>query len=146
MKIFSGGKPVSPAAARNCFLMNQFATPGLGSLMGGRLIPGLGQLLLFLFGFLLFLYWFLRTTHQEFSLLTGDIDMPGPSYTKFAISGLLFCAAGWLWALLTSISLLREGKANESKFGPTMLPPRIADPPPRISNPPPRISNLPPKL
>ena len=56
--------------------MNQFATPGLGSLMGRRIIPGLGQLLLFLFGFLLFLFWFVRTMHTEFSLLTGDVDVP----------------------------------------------------------------------
>ena len=132
MKIFSGGKPLSPAAARNCFLMNQFATPGLGSLMGARIVAGLGQLLLFLLGFLLFLYWFLKTMHNYYSLLSGDVDMPGPSYTKFAISGLLFCAASWLWALLTSISLIREGKANESKFGPTMPPPRITNPPPKM--------------
>jgi hypothetical protein len=132
MKIFSGGKPVSPAAARNCFLMNQFATPGLGSLMGGRVVPGLGQLLLFLLGFLLFLFWFVRTIHGEFSLLTGDIDNPGPSYTRYAISGLLFCGAGWLWALLTSMSLVRESKASESKFGPTMPPPRITNPPPKM--------------
>lgn len=112
--------------------MNQFATPGLGSLMGGRIVPGIGQLLLFVLGFLLFLFWFLRTMHNYYSLLSGDVDMPGPSYTRFLIAGLLFCAAGWLWALLTSISLLREGKANESKFGPTMPPPRITNPPPRM--------------
>ncbi len=131
MKIFSDGKPLSPAAARNCFLMNQFATPGLGSLMGGRIVPGLGQLLLFILGFLLFLFWFLRTMHNYYSLLSGDIDNPGPSYTRFLISGLLFCVAGWLWALLTSVSLLREGKANESKSGPVM-PPRITNPPPKM--------------
>lgn len=132
MKIFSGGKPVSPATARNCFLMNQFATPGLGSLMGGRITPGLGQLLLFVLGFLLFLFWFLRTMHNYYSLLTEEIENPGPSYMRFLIAGLLFCAASWMWALLTSISLLREGKANESKFGPTMPPPRITNPPPRM--------------
>ena len=112
--------------------MNQFATPGLGSLMGGRIISGLGQLLIFLLGFLLFLFWFFRTMHNYFSLLTGDVDTPGPSYTRFLISGLLFCAAAWLWALLTSFSLLREGKANESKFGPTMPPPRITNVPPKM--------------
>lgn len=132
MKIFSGGKPLSPAAARNCFLMNQFATPGLGSLMGGRFIPGLGQLLLFVLGFLLFLFWFLRTMHNYYSLLSGEIENPGPSYTRFLISGLLFCAASWLWSLLTSISLLREGKANESKTGPAMPPPRVTNPPPKM--------------
>jgi hypothetical protein len=130
MKIFSGGKPLSSAAARNCFLMNQFATPGLGSLMGGRIVPGLGQLLLFILGFLLFLFWFLRTMHNYYSLLSGDIDNPGPSYTRFLISGLLFCTAGWLWALLTSISLLREGKTNESP--PTTPPPRITNQPPKM--------------
>jgi hypothetical protein len=132
MKIFSGDKPLSPAAARNCFLMNQFATPGLGSLMGGRIIAGLGQLLLFALGFLLFLFWFLRTMHQYFGVLTEEIQTPGPSYAKFAIAGLLFCAASWLWSLLTSLSLLREGKANESKTGPIMAPPPIINPPPKL--------------
>lgn len=112
--------------------MNQFATPGLGSLMGGRIMAGIGQLLLFILGFLIFLFWFFRTMHQYYGVLTGDIETPGGAYTRFLISGLLFCAAAWLWALLTSVSLLREGKANEAKSGPTMPPPRITNPPPKM--------------
>ena len=57
MKIFSGGKSLSPATARNCCLVNQFATPGLGSLMGRRIVAGIGQLLLAFLGAALVIYW-----------------------------------------------------------------------------------------
>jgi hypothetical protein len=112
--------------------MNQFATPGLGSLMGGRIVPGIGQLLLFLLGFAIFILWFIKVMHNYYGVLTEDIQTPGPSYAKFAISGLLFCAASWLWALLTSISLIREAKAQESKKEPPVAPPRITNVPPKM--------------
>lgn len=130
MKIFSGEKVLSPASARNCFLMNQFATPGLGSLMGGRIIAGAGQLLLSVIGFLLVLFWFFRTMREYYSLMTSDVVTV--SYAKFGLAGALFFAAAWLWSLLTSISLLREGKANESGTIPPMPPPRITNPPPKM--------------
>ena len=38
--------PLSRSAARNAALLNQCATPGLGSLMAGRRLAGIGQLLL----------------------------------------------------------------------------------------------------
>jgi len=130
MKIFSGEKVLSPTAARNCFLMNQFATPGLGSLMGGRFVAGIGQLVLSVIGFLLVVFWFLRTMQEYYSLL--DSSSVTVSYGKFGIAGALFFAAAWLWSLLTSISLLREGKANEPKLGPTMPPPPITKTPPKM--------------
>lgn len=111
-------------------MVNQFATPGLGSLMGGRIVPGIGQLLLSIIGFLLVIFWFLRTMQEYYSLL--DSPSVTVSYAKFGISGALFFAAAWLWSLLTSISLLRQGKANEAKNGPVMPPPRITNPPPRM--------------
>lgn len=110
--------------------MNQFATPGLGSLMGGRIIPGIGQLLLSIIGFLLIIFWFLRTMQEYYSLITNE--GPTVSYAKFGLSGALFFSAAWLWSLLTSISLVREAKANEPKTGPMLPPPRITNPPPKM--------------
>lgn len=129
MKKFLGGKLLKPASARNCFLVNQFATPGLGSLMGGRIVAGTGQLILALIGFAIVIYWFLRTMQEYYSLLSSE--EPTVSYAKFGWSGLLFFAAAWLWSLLTSISLMREAKAQERE---------------NPSGPPPRITNVPPKI
>src|SRR5258708_5162326 len=87
MKIFSDGKLLKPASARNCFLVNQFATPGLGSLMGGRIIEGIGQLILAFLGAALFLYWLFKTMQQEYDL--PDIEVP-ISYGKWGLAGACF--------------------------------------------------------
>lgn len=128
MRLFSGGKPLSPAAARNCFLVNQFATPGLGSLMGGRIVEGIGQLLLALLGAGFVILWFIKLLQEEVNL--ADVETP-VSYGKWGMAGALFFIASWLWSLLTSINLIREAQAQQSKNPPA--------PPPRITNPPPKI-------
>jgi hypothetical protein len=131
MKIFSAGKTLSPAAARNCFLMNQFATPGLGSLMGGRLIPGLGQLALALAGFGLVMLWFVKTMKEYYSLMGEDAPSISSSYTRFLLAGAMLFVASWLWSLLTSLSLMKQAK--------TPVPPPPDSIPPRITNTPPKI-------
>jgi hypothetical protein len=128
MKIFSGAKQLSPAAARNCLMMNLFATPGLGSLMGGRILAGVGQLILFLIGFVLIGYWFLKTMKGYYSLggsLMGEDDIPEKiSYSRFFLAGVLFAGAAWLWSLLTSLSLVRSAKTPEP-LPPGSVPPVI---------------------
>jgi hypothetical protein len=131
MKLFSAAKTLSPAAARNCLLMNQFATPGLGSLMGGRIIPGLGQLLLALAGFGLVMFWFVRTMKEYYSLMGEDAPTLSTSYTKFLFAGAMLFAASWLWSLLTSVSLVRQAKVPEPP-PPGSIPPRITNIPPKI--------------
>jgi hypothetical protein len=128
MKLFSGGKPLSPASARNCFLVNQFATPGLGSLMGGRIVAGIGQLLLAFLGAALFIYWIAKVMQEEVNL--ADVETP-VSYGKWGLAGGCFFIASWLWSLLTSISLIREAKEQEPK-NPPAAPPRITNAPPKI--------------
>jgi hypothetical protein len=129
MKIFSGEKKLNAASARNCFLVNQFATPGLGSLMGGRIVAGLGQLLLSILGFALVMVWFLRTMKEYYSLMTEDITEV--SYAKYALAGALFFAAAWLWSLLTSISMIRQAK-EEAPPSPPAVPPRITNRPQKM--------------
>ena len=46
-------KPVSRTTAHNAALLNQLATPGLGSLMAGRWLAGVGQLALAVAGFVM---------------------------------------------------------------------------------------------
>jgi len=125
MKIFSGAKTLSPSAARNCLLMNLFATPGLGSLMGGRLISGLGQLFIFLIGFAFICFWFFKTMKVYYSLIDPDVPVQA-SYGKYFLAGFLFAAAAWLWSLLTSIRMVQQAKPPEPA-APGTVPPRITN-------------------
>lgn len=130
MKIFSAAKTLKPAAARNCFLLNQFATPGLGSLIAGRIIAGLGQLLLALAGFGFIIIWFIQTMHTYYSLMDSDIPAK-PSNIRYFLAGAAVFAVSWLWSLVTSISIVRNAKVPEPP-PPGSAPPRLSDPPPKI--------------
>jgi hypothetical protein len=129
MKMLSSDKPFDTAAARNCFIMNQLATPGLGSLMGKRIGAGVGQILLAIAGFLMVLVWFVLTLNQAYSI--AESNGPTKSYNLLGAVGGLTFAVSWFWALATSLSLLQEAKKNtvppERKF-----PPPITKPPSEI--------------
>lgn len=129
MKIFSAAKTLKPAAARNCFLLNQFATPGLGSLLAGRIFAGLGQLLLALAGFAFILVWFGLTMREYYSLVNGDSQPV--SYARYFLAGAAIFAVSWLWSLVTSINIMRKAKVPE--------PPPPGSAPPRITNAPPKM-------
>jgi hypothetical protein len=129
MKRSSTGKPLNAASARNCFLMNQFATPGLGSLMAGKILSGLGQLLLALAGFALVLVWFGLTMKQYYNLMNSDA--PPVSYARYFFAGAFVFAASWFWSLGTSLNLMRQAKTPEPP-PPDSIPPRITKPPPKM--------------
>ena len=122
MKIFSDAKTLSPSAARNCLLMNLFATPGLGSLMGGRILAGLGQLILFLVAFAFVGIWFYRTMKEYYSLMGEDIPLQ-VSYSRYFLFGFAFAAVSWLWSLVTSLAMVSQAKANAPPPG--SVPPRL---------------------
>ena len=111
MKPFSAPKKISHAKARNASLLNQLATPGLGSLVAGRWIAGIGQLVLSLTGFVLVMVWFV----QEMKRYYGQIGQMFGTTTTYQPVGLtnlwlgtgLFALA-WVWSLVTSFSLYRE--------------------------------------
>ena len=117
-------KPASQSAARNAALVNQLATPGLGSLMAGRWIAGLGQLALAAAGFVMMVVWFFEIMIQYYGQVTGDVQVRAVGWIG-EIGAILFIAS-WFWALVTSLSLLRQAKAD----GPVEIepiPPRLAD-------------------
>ncbi len=60
MKPSLATKKISRAKARNAALLNQLATPGLGSLLARQWIAGTGQLLLSVIGFTLVMVWFVE--------------------------------------------------------------------------------------
>jgi hypothetical protein len=91
--------------------------------MAGRRIAGLGQLLLALVGFGLITAWFAEVFIQYYNQINGDV--PAHSVARLGEAGALTFIAAWLWALVTSLSLLRQARAWEQ------------------ANVPPRITNLP---
>lgn len=97
---------ISHAKARNAALLNQLATPGLGSLIAGRWIAGLGQLLLAVAGFVLIMWWFIEEMHQLYGQINGDV--PVRPVGNVLILGSIIFAVSWFWSLLTSASLMRE--------------------------------------
>jgi hypothetical protein len=129
-------KPLNRGKALSALFINQFATPGLGSLLAGRFVPGLGQLLLAVTGFGLLLAWFIRVMIAYYGLIAttasnAEPHVPPPVLWK---AGVVLFGAAWLWALVTSVSLLREARANAvHALAPSeKQPPRIADFPPRL--------------
>lgn len=99
-------KPLSPAVVRMAIAVNQFATPGLGSLLGRRWIAGAGQLCLSVTGFTFFLVWFVKIMIQFYGTVQGNVEVKPVGW--IAWTGLVVFAISWLWALVTSVSLWRE--------------------------------------
>jgi hypothetical protein len=119
-------KTVSRTAARNAALINQFATPGLGSLMAGRWMAGTGQLLLALAGFAFVIKWFFETMVQAYNQINGDVS-PQSVAGVGEMGAVLFLMA-WFWALVTSLSLVKRAKSEEPPVSQT-IPPPTANPP-----------------
>ena len=79
--------------------MNLTATPGLGSLMCRRWVPGLGQLALSVTGFFLIMVWLLKIIYRSTMQQIGESvpDAPADWMWKW---GVLCFALGWLWSLV----------------------------------------------
>ena len=119
-------KVVSRTTARNAAWLNQAATPGLGSLLAGRWVAGIGQLLLAVAGFVFVVVWFCDVMIQYYGQIDGDVE-PHPVGWMGEIGAVLFGAA-WLWALVTSLSLMARGESEEPAV-PQTVPPPLANPP-----------------
>jgi len=105
-----GRKALDNAGAWNAVLVNQCATPGLGSLMAGRWFAGSGQLVVAMAGFVMVIVWFFKVMFQYYGQITGDVK-PHPVAWIGITGGSLFIAS-WLWAWVTSISLFFEARRN----------------------------------
>jgi 4a-hydroxytetrahydrobiopterin dehydratase len=106
MKPSSAPKRISRAKARNAALLNQLATPGLGSIIAGRWIAGTGQLLLSLGGFVLIMGWFFKEMSQLYGQISGQVAVQPIGWILEA--GAILFALAWGWSLVTSFSLFRE--------------------------------------
>jgi len=121
-------RPLSRQTAWGCLTAN-LAIPGVGSLMGGRIAGypqaalGFGGLAMSLVFGLRFVYWSL--VHWQ-ELHGGEADpLEILSSLWFAgrwpLLGMATFGAGWLWALATSLNLLRGAQSDS----PAPQPPRL---------------------
>lgn len=97
--------------ARNAALINQLATPGLGSLLAGRRWSGTGQLLLAVAGFCLVVAWFGMLMWNLYHVF--DTGQEGKSVAWVGELGAALFALAWIWSLFTSLSLLRQARPTD---------------------------------
>ena len=93
--------PVSRAVARNAALVNQLATPGLGSLMGRRWLAGTGQVSLALTGFVMICAWFFKELYQYYGQITGDVKVEPVGW--IGEWGAILFVASWFWEIFVTI-------------------------------------------
>lgn len=120
MKTSLGARPLNRTKARNCVLINQLATPGLGSCMASRWVAGTGQLILAVAGFVMLIGWFGLVAINTYNLVVKDLE-PKPAAWLGEAGGLTFLVS-WVWALVTSFQILRSAKQSE----PMREPPRLS--------------------
>ncbi len=119
--MFSFIKPLTPASARNAALVNQLATPGLGTLMLGKFALGFSQLALACAGFLFVVVWFVVVMVQYYGLSDNPEVKP---VGWIGIVGAILFVVSWCWSLITSIGFIRA--ANRMARSELAIPPRIS--------------------
>jgi len=110
---------ISPTTAWICLLINQAVTPGLGTIVAGRLRAGLVELSIAFVGFSFVMSWF----YELFKLIarTEDLEVGLRPYSWLAVIGLVLFGVSWILALVSSIGLVRRAVRLE-----TRLPPRLS--------------------
>ena len=104
-------KILGQSKAIYCFVINQLATPGLGSIIAKRTIVGTGQLILALAGFFMLMGWMFKYFWGMAQTQIGESASQKP-YGWMGKWGLICFGASWVWALVTSISLLRQARSE----------------------------------
>ena len=120
MKTSSAGRRLKRSVARNCILVNQLATPGLGSILAGYRLEGIGQLLIAIVGFAMIVGWFVLVLLSSYNTLVNDVP-PNP-VGWLGRAGLFTFLAAWLWSLLTSRKIYLSIDPAE----PGDVPPRLS--------------------
>jgi hypothetical protein len=106
-------RPETPgrSTAWSCAIINQLATPGLGSIIGRRFVVGAGQLLLAVGGFVMIVGWMAKFFYNLYRQ-TAELPSVEGSYSWLGKWGAALFGVAWVWALFTSLSLLRAAKAE----------------------------------
>jgi hypothetical protein len=106
------GRELNRTTALNYAILNQLATPGLGSLLAGCRLAGAGQLLLAVAGFGLVSAWILRR-YLNLYLEWRELPLQPPLAPWVLPAGAALFLAGWGWALATSLAILRQTRKTE---------------------------------
>jgi len=102
----ANSKAKSKTRARNCTVLNLLGTPGLGSLVAGRIVEGIGQLAIAIVGFGLFTVWIIKIFAQFYGQIDGNVEVKPVGW--IGLAGCLIFAVAWVWSLMTSLSVNRE--------------------------------------
>ena len=107
---FNSLPPNSVAAARSCLTINLLGLPGLGSWIAGRKV-GLVQAALALSGMIVsamgvisFVVGWIHTGHQPETLMSD---------LKLSFEGVALFLTGWVWALITGLTLMHAARAGK---------------------------------
>jgi hypothetical protein len=109
------GRKLGRGGIWGCVLINQFAFPGLGTIMAGRRV-GYAQAAVMVIGFLLttgFMVWFIVSALALVVSRAPDEAAWKANCRAYAWawqSGSALCVAAWLWSLASSIAMLRQQK------------------------------------
>jgi len=122
-KFVSGA--LTPTRLLVCALINQLATPGLGSWFARRRIAGAGQMGLAFTGFGLITVWMLEYFYEVFGEELSQQVGSSPPDWMWQWGWILF-GVSWVWALITSAGLCFQARALLKSEKP---PPRISVPP-----------------
>lgn len=89
------------------------------------MVAGIGQLLLAVTGFTLVVAWFIKVLIQFYSLMDINSDVQPRSVVWLGLTGFGVFAVAWLWALVTSLGILREGRRNAAAEFDQPIPPKL---------------------
>lgn len=127
--------PPSASRIRLAVLVNQCATPGLGSLMAGRYISGTLQLLLALAGFGFIVAWFFSILTIAYHIMDSNDTPVLPHWLGW--TGLACFAVAWLWAGVTSVGLLLGSRrVRQERWQEVLTHPEQAGTPPKLKGEP----------
>ena len=105
MNFFKSKKPLDRSTAWAYLMSNLFLIPGMGSLMAGRLLAGVAQMVGSIFGFILTLIAMIRVVFS----FNWEADAQEPfAYMRPVYLGIGIFAASWVWGLITGIQVLRD--------------------------------------
>ena len=99
-----------------CFFATVAGVPGLGTMMARRR-EGLAQLALSVAGGVLLTWWLVAFAIAE--LRTMELPPPGGPALNLALAGLGLFGIGWVWALASSLAVLREQRRGPRAHGVT---------------------------
>ena len=108
-------KPLTQSRALYCLVVNQCATPGLGSIIARRYREGCCQLAIALVGFGMVMFWMVHYFAGKISRLINDLPVDENMNLLLFKFGWIVFGIAWVWAWFTSISVMREAKRNAER-------------------------------